>query len=146
MRHESSLNSCARGAMADLSLSLACLDYVHVRALMRGRVKPEGVALACTDMDPEETHPRMLRDRAFDIAEMGLTFYLGTLDQPEPPFIAIPVFTSRGFRHNTIYIHEASGIESPRDLIGRRVGEHNCYGHDAGLWSKGILSDEHGVA
>lgn len=135
-----------KSRMADLELSFACLDYFHVRALMQGRIKPAGVALSCTDMDPEETHPRMLRDRAFDIAEMGLTFYLGTLNQPDPPFIALPAFTSRGFRHNTIYIHAASGIESPRDLVGRRVGEHNCYGHDAGLWSKGILSDEHGVA
>jgi hypothetical protein len=131
--------------MPDLELSLACLDYLHVRALMQGRVRPEGIRLACTDMDPEETHPRMLRDRAFDVAEMGLTFYLGTLNLPDPPFIAIPVFTSRGFRHNTIYIHAASGIEGPADLRGRRVGEHNCYGHDAGLWSKGILADEHGV-
>jgi 4,5-dihydroxyphthalate decarboxylase len=132
--------------MPDLELSLACLDYLHVRALMQGRVAPEGIRLSCIDLDPEETHPRMLRDRAFDIAEMGLTFYLGTLNRSDPPFIAIPVFTSRGFRHNTIYVHAASGIESPADLIGRRVGEHNCYGHDAGLWSKGILADEHGVA
>lgn len=88
----------------------------------------------------------MLRDQEFDVSEMGLTFYLGTLQQKEPPFIAIPVFTSRGFRHGTIYVNSAAGIAMPRDLIGKPVGEHRCYGHDAGLWSKGILSDEYGVA
>jgi 4,5-dihydroxyphthalate decarboxylase len=131
--------------MANLPLVFACLKYNHVRALMEGQVRPEGIDLTCLDLDPEETHPRMLRDQEFDVSEMGLTFYLGTLAQPDPPFIAIPAFTSRGFRHGTIYVNTASGIETPRDLIGKTVGEHRCYGHDAGLWSKGILSDEYGV-
>jgi len=131
--------------MANLALVFACLKYNHVRALMEGQLSPEGIDLTCLDLDPEETHPRMMRDKEFDISEMGLTFYLGTLAQKERPFIAIPVFTSRGFRHGTIYVNTGSGIERPQDLIGKPVGEHRCYGHDAGLWSKGILSDEYGV-
>lgn len=131
--------------MADLPLVLACLKYNHVRALLDGEVQSEGIDLTCLDLDPEEIHPRMLRDRAFDVSELGLTFYLGTLAQDDPPFIAIPVFTSRGFRHGTIYVNQKSGIEKPADLIGRKVGEQRAYGHDAGMWSKGILSDEYGV-
>ncbi len=131
--------------MADLPLTLACLKYNHVRALMEGDVRPDGIDLICRDLDPEAIHPRMLRDREFDVSEMGLTFYLGTLAQADPPFLAIPVFTSRGFRHGTIYVNAESGIEKPEDLIGRTVGEQRAYGHDAGMWSKGILSDEYGV-
>jgi 4,5-dihydroxyphthalate decarboxylase len=131
--------------MADLSLTFACLKYNHVRALMDGAVRPEGINLTCLDIDPEQIHPRMLRDQEFDVSEMGLTFYLGTLARDDPPFIAIPVFTSRGFRHGTIYVNSRSGIEKPTDLVGRKVGEQRAYGHDAGMWSKGILSDDYGV-
>ena len=131
--------------MANLPLTLACLKYNHVRALLDGDVHPEGIDLTCLDLDPEEIHPRMLRDREFDASELGLTFYLGTLARDDPPFIAIPVFTSRGFRHGTIYVNGKCGIEKPEDLIGRKVGEQRAYGHDAGMWSKGILSDEYGV-
>lgn len=37
------------------------------------------------------------------------------------------------------------GIEKPEDLAGRTIGEFALYGHDAGVWPKGILSDEYGV-
>lgn len=131
--------------MADLKLKFSCLKYVHVKPLMDGTLKPEGIELEPFDLDPSETFPRLLGKREFDVSEMGLSFYIGTLQHEDPPFIAIPVFTSRGFRHNTIYVNAASGITTPRDLIGKNVGELLTYGHDAGTWSKGILSDEYGI-
>lgn len=87
----------------------------------------------------------MVRDRAFDVAELGLTFYLRTLDLEDPPFVALPVFLARQFRHSAIFVNTASGIERPQDLAGRTIGEFATYGHDAGVWAKGILSDEFGV-
>jgi len=87
----------------------------------------------------------MIRNRAYDVAEMGLTYYLRTLDFDDPPFLALPVFLARAFRHSAIYVNTACGIKTPRDLAGKIIGEFGMYGHDAGVWPKGILSDEFGL-
>src|SRR6185503_7507108 len=86
----------------------------------------------------------MLRHREFDAAEMSLSSYVLSLFQPDPPFIAIPVFPSRVFRHSSIYVHAGSGIDEPRDLIGKRVGTHE-YQMTAAVWIRGILADDFGV-
>src|ERR1700691_262953 len=133
--------------MAGLQLTLACWTYDRTRALMDGSVKPEGIALKF-----ESTHQvgqimeRMLRDRAYDASELGFTYYLRTLELAGAPFIAIPVFPNRIFRHAAIFVNTHRGIARPQDLAGRKVGELHRYGHDAGIWSKGVLSDEYGVA
>lgn len=131
--------------MADLKLAFASQDYEHVRALIRGAVKPKGVELTHTAAAPIVIFKRMIVDKEFDFGEMGLTYYLRTLAMADPPFVAIPVFPARIFRHAAVFINSESGIRSPKDLIGRRVGEHFFYGHDAGVWAKGILSDDYGV-
>lgn len=131
--------------MADLQLSFACETYGHVQALADGRVKPEGIALTRIHLTPSETLPRLVRDREFDVAEMGLTFYLGMLARGDAPYVALPVFPSRSFRHSAIYVRADSPVERPEDLAGKRFGEAYTYGHDGGLWAKGLLADEYGV-
>jgi 4,5-dihydroxyphthalate decarboxylase len=131
--------------VTDLPITLACWNYDRTRALMDGRVKPDGIALRYENLFPADNFPRMMRDRAFEAAELGLTFYLATLHEDNPPFVAIPVYPIRLFCHAQIYVNTNSGIERPQDLAGRRVGEFFLYGHDAGIWSKGILNDHYGV-
>ena len=86
-----------------------------------------------------------VRCRAYDVSELGLTFYLRTLDLDDPPFLAIPVFPNRQFRHSAIFVNTSSGINEPQDLAGKTVGEFATYGRDADVWPKGILSDDYGV-
>jgi 4,5-dihydroxyphthalate decarboxylase len=86
----------------------------------------------------------MIRRRAYDVAELGWTYYLRTFADGSSPFVAIPVFPNRAFRHGAVYINKASGIAGPADLVGKRIGELALYGHDAGIMPKGILSDEFG--
>lgn len=131
--------------MADLELTLACWDYDITRALRDGTVKPEGVTLTYLDVFPAENFQRNLQFKEFDVAEMGMKFYVSTLGLEHPPYIAIPVFPVRVFRHSAIYINRASGIRTPKDLIGKKVGEPFAYGHDGAIWPRGILSDEYGV-
>lgn len=131
--------------MADLKLRLAAWTYDRTRALIDGSVKPDGIEITF-----ESAHQvglimeRMVRDRAYDAAELGLTYYLRTIEHAGAPFIAIPVFPNRIFRHSAIFVNRAR-VSSPRDLAGRTVGELHRYGHDAGIWAKGVLSDEFGV-
>jgi 4,5-dihydroxyphthalate decarboxylase len=131
--------------MADLKLTLACWNYDRTRALMDGSVKPEGIELNYHNSFPAATFHRMMGKREFEASELGLTFYLDTLHEDDPPFVAIPVYPIRLFSHSAIYINTTKGIEQPKDLIGKRIGEFFLYGHDAGTWAKGILQDHYGV-
>jgi 4,5-dihydroxyphthalate decarboxylase len=131
--------------VATLPLTLACWNYDRARALFDGRVRADGLDLTCLDLPVEETFFRMLRYREFDAAEMSLSSYVLSLFAAEPPFVAIPVFPSRFFRHSCIYVHAAAGISQPGDLAGRVVGTPE-YQMTAPVWIRGILSDDYGVA
>jgi hypothetical protein len=89
-------------------LSLACGAYDRTSALARGDIRPEGVDLTWLALPVEETFFRMTRYREFDAAEMSLSSYLISLEAGAP-FVAIPAFVSRAFRHNGIYVGAASG-------------------------------------
>ena len=67
-----------------------------------------------------------------------------TLSRPHPPFVALPVYPSRFFRHSCIYVNADAGIREPKDLIGKRVGNSE-YQMTAPVWIRGILSDHYGV-
>lgn len=130
--------------MAKLRLTLGCWNYDRTRALQNGSVQPDGIELIYLDMPVEETFFRMLRNQEFDVAELSLSSYTVSLFKEPPPFIAIPVWPSRFFRHSCIYVNAASGIREPKDLIGRRVGNPE-YQMTAPVWIRGILADEYGV-
>jgi 4,5-dihydroxyphthalate decarboxylase len=130
--------------MSKLRLSLACWNYDRTRALLESRIPVDGIDLTYLNLPVEETFFRMLRYHEFDVAEMSLSSYVLSLFSESPPFIAIPIFPSRFFRHSCIYINRNSGIRDPKDLIGKRVGTPE-FQMTAGVWIRGILSDEYGV-
>jgi len=130
--------------MAKLRLTLGCWNYDRTRALADGTVRPDGIDLNYLTMPVEETFFRMARFKEFDVAEMSLSSYTVSLHSEGRPFIAIPVFPSRFFRHASIYINKQAGIREPRDLIGKRVGNPE-YQMTAPVWIRGILSEHHGV-
>ncbi len=107
-------------------------------------VVPDGIDLVYLNMPVEETFFRMLRHREFDVAEMSLSSYVMSHFTDARPFVAIPVFPSRYFRHSSIYVNAEAGICEPRDLIGRRIGTPE-YQMTAPVWIRGIMSDEYGV-
>jgi 4,5-dihydroxyphthalate decarboxylase len=125
-------------------LTLSCWDYDRTRALADGSVRPDGIDLVYLAQPVEETFFRMLRHREFDCSEMSLSSYVASLDAQDAPFIAIPAFPSRFFRHSCIFVSAASGIRRPEDLKGRRVGVPE-YQMTAPVWIRGMLSDDYGV-
>jgi 4,5-dihydroxyphthalate decarboxylase len=131
--------------MSRLKMSLACWNYDRTRALMDGTVQPDGIDLNYLNLPVEETFFRMLRHKEFDAAEMSLSSYTVSLFHDPQPFIAIPIFPSRMFRHSCIYINADSGIRKPTDLIGKRIGTPE-YQMTAPVWIRGILSEYYGVA
>jgi len=130
--------------MATLRLTLACNDYDRCRALIDGRVKPEGIDLDIRLLKPRELFPRMLDHQEFDVAELSLSSYASLVARGESPFVAIPVALSKLFRHSCIYVRNGAGIARAQDLKGKRVGTTQ-YGATASIYIKGLLSDEYGI-
>jgi len=130
-------------------LTIASYTYEHTAALFDGRVTVAGVDAAFqTAPTVTDIFQRMV-EGDFDISELGLTYFLRMMDSADTPrdapFLALPIFLNRNFRHSAIYVNTAAGIEKPQDLVGKTIGEFALYGHDAGVWPKGILADEYGV-
>lgn len=127
-----------------LDLTLACGDYDRTRALADGRVRVEGVDLHYVPLEPEEVFFRMARHQEFDAAELSLSTYVVSLFR-DGPFVAIPIFPSRMFRHSGVYLNTGAGITAPGDLSGRLVGLPE-YQLTALVWIRGILAEHHGLA
>lgn len=128
--------------MSKLQLTIACSNYDRTRAIADGRVAIEGIEPVWLAPSVEEIFFRMLRHHEFDAAELSLSSYVLSLFAENPPFIAIPVFPSRVFRHSCIFVHREGGIREPKDLMGKRAGVPE-YQMTAGAWVRGILSDDY---
>src|ERR671915_705324 len=126
--------------MSRLRLAFACGDYDRTRALYEGTVEPDGIELAYLRLPVEETFFRMMRHREFEVAELSLSSYVKSLELDPSPFVALPVYPSRQFRHGGIFVNAAAGIEEPADLRGRVIGTPE-WQVTAGGWVRGILAD-----
>ena len=130
--------------MAKLNLTFGCWGYDRVQPIADGRVKPDGIELNFLDMPVEETFFRQARFREFDVSEMSLSSYTVSLFRETQPFIAIPVWPSRFFRHSCIYVSAKSGIKTAKDLIGKKIGVPE-FQMTAPVWIRGILDEHYGV-
>src|SRR5258706_9622450 len=130
--------------MSKLRLAMACWNYDRTRALLEDRIPVDGIDLTYINIPVEKSFFRMIRHREFDVAEMSLSSYTLSLFKDPKPFVAIPVFPSRYFRHSCIYINRNSGVGEPKDVVGKRVGNPE-YQLTAGVWIRGILSDDYKV-
>ncbi len=128
-----------------LDLNVATFTYDTTRALFDGSASVDGVRSTrlSTGRTLPEIFERLLRDEEMHVSEFGLTFYLRSLEA-DAPFVAIPAFPNRVFRHSCVFVNKHSGISGPADLVDRTIGEFGIYGQDSGVWAKGILMDEFG--
>jgi 4,5-dihydroxyphthalate decarboxylase len=129
--------------MGKLGLSLAVGDYDRTRALIDGRVQIDGVDPVCMTLSPEETFFRAFRNVEFDICELSFSSFLVKASRGESPYVALPVFLSRAFRHTSIWVRK-DRIARPEDLKGRRVGVPE-YQLTANVWARALLQDDFGV-
>ncbi|MBB44100.1 MAG: 4,5-dihydroxyphthalate decarboxylase [Rhodospirillaceae bacterium] len=130
--------------MAKLTISLACCDYDRTRAIFDGRVQIEGCEVVCCPMPPEEAFHRAFKYEEFDVTELSFSSYMNVQSRDGSPYIGIPAFISRLFRHSSIYIRKDRDISSPEDLKGKTIGVPE-YQMTAAMWVRGILKDEYGI-
>ncbi len=129
-----------------LRVTLACGPYDRTEALRTGVVRPEGIDLTYVAIQsPPEIFARMVATQSFDASEMSCAHALIRKGRGEFPFVALPVFPSRMFRHGYIFVNTSRGIRNPKDLEGKRVGVPE-YSQTAAVWVRGILQHEYGVA
>jgi len=129
--------------MQKLTLSFAAWDYDRILPLVNGKVKIEGINLIYIPLYVTETIYRMMKNKEFDVAEMSLGGYIQSLASKDKPFIAIPVFPLRMFRHRSIYVN-VNSVREVEDLKGKIVGVPE-YRQTAAVWIKGIMEEYYGI-
>ncbi len=129
--------------MAKLDLSVAVGDYDRTRALIDGTVAIDGVDPVYMTLVPEEIFFRAIRAAEFDICELSLSSYTVKTARENSPYIAVPAFVSRAFRHTSIYVR-TDRVKKPADLKGRKVGVPE-YQLTANVWARALLDDDYGV-
>lgn len=130
---------------APLPLTLAVHDYDHVRDLASGAVGVEGVRLRCLHYPVEEIFFRFTRFREWDVSELSLAKYASLRAAGDDSLVAIPVFTSRSFRHSAIFVRADGPVDDPAALAGARIGVPE-WTQTATVYARGVLAHEFGVA
>ena len=129
--------------MSKLKLSVAIGNYDRVRTLLDGSVQIDGVDPIFMTLPPEEIFFRAFRTVDFDICELSMSSFTVKTAEGTCPYVGVPAFVSRAFRHNSIYVR-SDRIKSPADLKGKRIGLPE-YQLTACVWARIILEDDHGI-
>jgi 4,5-dihydroxyphthalate decarboxylase len=128
-----------------LRLTFAACRYDRLEAIREGIVRVEGVDLTCLTLKSgRDVFDRMVGGQEFDIAELSASEFISLSGKGDCPFVALPVFPSRVFRHGYIFVNPRSGIRDPKDLAGRRIGLP-IYTQTAAIWARGHLAHQFGV-
>jgi 4,5-dihydroxyphthalate decarboxylase len=114
-------------------------------ALKDGTVKPDGFEFEFIEVDPLiDAFRRMVRGLEFDVCEMAMTTYI-TARAHGKRMTGLPIFLMRQFHHGAVKYNTRSGIKSPKDLEGKRVGVNRGYTVTTGLWARSVLQHQYGV-
>ena len=126
------------------TLTVAMEHYDRHLPLLDGTVQSDEFDLQPVHVSTEGgRHERMLHERAWDAAELSLSSYLMAKAR-NAELTAVPVFPRRLFSQSQMYINVNCGIQSPKDLIGKRVGLRS-YQTTLSVLAKGDLGHEYSV-
>jgi 4,5-dihydroxyphthalate decarboxylase len=130
--------------MANLKLTFASALYDRMQPIYTGEVKVEGIDLNFIRIEqPRPIFDRMSGGQEFDVAEYSSSEFIQRYANNQCPFVAIPVFPSRCFRHGFIGVNRKK-IKKPKDLEGKRIGVA-LYTMTAAIFIRGLLQHEYGV-
>jgi 4,5-dihydroxyphthalate decarboxylase len=128
-----------------LRLSIGMASNPRTWPILDGRVSADGIDFVPCVVHPSELFWRQLRFGDFDVSEMSFSSLMMAKANGDERFVGLPVFTTRRFFHTEMLVRRDSGIQSPADLKGKRVGVPE-YQQTAALWTRGVLQHEFGVA
>ena len=130
--------------IAQLQLTMAVNDCDHIRDLLNGIVKPDGIFLTPLSLAVEEIFFRFTHHQEWDVSEMSFAKYVALASADNAPMVAIPVFPSRVFRHSAFYVRSDSGVNKIEQLTGKKVGIPE-WAQTAGVYVRGMLADYYDV-
>jgi 4,5-dihydroxyphthalate decarboxylase len=133
-----------KAATNKIEVSIAIGDYDRNRPLIDGTVGIDGVDPVVMTLTPEEMFFRAMRHEAFDVSELSLSSFVLRTARGDSPYVGIPAFLSRAFRHTSIIVRRGRGIATPQDLKGKRVGIPE-WQLTANVWTRALLEDDYGV-
>jgi len=130
--------------MPNVPISFACAAYDRMVPLITKEVAPAGVDFTFVPVaSPRETFDRMAAKQEFDAAEFSSSEFISGTVAGTSPFVALPVFPSRMFRHSFITVNTRT-VREPKDLAGKRIGVP-LYTMSAAVWIRGLLAHDYGV-
>lgn len=131
--------------MAELKLRTVTRTQGNNRALKDGTVEPRGFEFEFIEVDPLiDAFRRMVRGLEFDLSEMAMTTYIAARAHGKR-MTALPIFLMRAFHHGAILYNTKSGVRTPKDLEGKRVGVNRGYTVTTGVWARTVLQNQYGV-
>ena len=128
----------------DITLSIGMASNPRTWPIFDGTVKPDGINLVPSPVHASELFWRQLRFADFDVSEMSFSSLIMAIANGDTRWVGLPVFTTRRFFHTGVLVRKDSGIDSPADLKGKKVGVPE-YQQTAALWTRGVLQHEFGV-
>src|SRR5580692_4896384 len=119
-------------------------DHPGTAALKNGSLKSDLVAFDFATYSPtNKGFKPMVREAAFDVAEMAIVTYLMAKSVGKPMVLLPNVVVAR-FQHALALYNARQGTLKPADLNGKRVGIRS-FTTTTGAWLRGILANDHGV-
>jgi 4,5-dihydroxyphthalate decarboxylase len=130
--------------MADNILKVGVSESDRTRPLATGEVRIAAIEADISILGVQALFNQQLTQHTFDCCEFPLTSFLRTLERPDKPYIAVPIFPSRHFRLSSVFVNAKKGIRSPSDLAGKRIGVP-VFDMAAAVWLRGIFHDHYGL-
>jgi 4,5-dihydroxyphthalate decarboxylase len=131
--------------MTELILRTALGKSPLIRALKEGAVSSDRVGFDFVEVDPvTRAFRRMVRTLEFDLCEIAVTTHAQARAY-DKPITALPVVLLRDLHHNALICRRGSPLRGPTDLMGKRIGVR-AWSQTTGVWVRGILQHEYGVA
>ena len=126
-------------------INIAVGAYDRTAALLDGSIRVDGFKTQFVSGDLEAIFAEAFSTAPFAVTELSFSNFLISSARGTCPYMALPIFPSRSFRHSAIYLRSDAGIKSPADLRGKRIGTRE-YSNTVSLVVRGILTDEYGFA
>jgi 4,5-dihydroxyphthalate decarboxylase len=127
-----------------LALTIATTDYDHFRDFRLGLVRAEGIETNWLLLGHHEIFSRFTLNREWDVSELSLAKFAAQVTRKDSDIIGLPIYASRLFRFASFYVNRKAGINTARDLRGKRVGVPE-WAHTAAVYMRGWLMHEGGV-
>lgn len=127
-----------------LEVEFPVMRYDITMPLLEGRVAVDGVTFKPTKTSSMiSSEDPKLKSGHFGLWDFNMGYFLPAIEAGWE-LIGLPVFSKRKPVYQLIFCHDDSGIRSPKDLEGKKIGSRT-YRTAITVWARGLLKERYGV-